>query len=518
MKTISFALLLVILGPAMAHAQAPTRLVTYPKLPPRDALERMKLAMPWTARVTVDGNRDGIASMQLIPDASKLLLIVQTHKGAVFLFDAERGDLIWKTSVGIPFSNVQPVAFNSQSIYVTRRNVLHALDRGSGAQQVFTYDPITKLFSYGWTMEFTPNATPIADEDFLYVPMANRVQSILLPDFEIFARARAYRAQLKRNEKGDVKQDELLRMFEAAQLDSLDSPQPDFYWGFGLADQLTTSSPLIYEEQISVLTTDGAFTSVNRYGKGGRIENFTFKTAGKVLGAAGQHQHVAYLASDDYNLYAVSMKGGELLWRHVSGAPLLTKPEVNDRDVFIAPKGVGLRRVDRLGGREVWTNRDTRTFLAANNHYVYALDQNGVLFVLDERRGTTLAKLDLMDWKIAIPNEWNDRIYLAANDGQVMCLRHKDLAKQLIMKTTATAKPKEEKKPIEEKKKEEEKKDEKEKDKDKDKDKDKEKDKAVKVGRQVAPPVPMRIAAPLEPALGRRVDADRDERRRRVGP
>ena len=46
-----------------------------------------------------------------------------------------------------------------------------------------------------------------------------------------------------------------------------------------------------------------------------------------------------------------------------------------------------------------------------------------------------MAKLDLSEWAIPIPNEWTDRVYLAANDGQVMCLRHRDLLKPLPLKT-----------------------------------------------------------------------------------
>src|SRR5262249_51704914 len=148
-----------------------------------------------------------------------------------------------------------------------------------------------------------------------------------------------------------------------------------------------------------------------------------------------QHLNVAFLASDDYNLYAINMKTGELVWRHVSGAPILQSPCVNDRDVYISPQRVGLRRVDRINGREVWTNRDATRFLAANVKFVYALDALGKFFVIDADRGTTLAKFDCSEWTIAVCNEWTDRVYMAANDGQVMCLRHKDLVKPLNLKT-----------------------------------------------------------------------------------
>ena len=90
---------------------------------------------------------------------------------------------------------------------------------------------------------------------------------------------------------------------------------------------------------------------------------------------------------------------------------------------------------------------------------MYALDSVGRFNVIDARRGTTLATLNLSDWAIAIPNEWTDRIYLAANDGQILCLRHRDLAKPIVMKSPEIPKAIEEKKPMEEPKKDDDKKD-----------------------------------------------------------
>ena len=142
---------------------------------------------------------------------------------------------------------------------------------------------------------------------------------------------------------------------------------------------------------------------------------------------------------------------GNLVWRHVAGAQILRKPEVNDRDIFIAPERLGLRKLYRFSGREVLTNREVEKFLAANQSFVYALDRLGNFFVLDAKRGTTLAKHDLTEWAISVPNEYTDRIYLAANDGQILCLRHRDMTKPVIMKTVEEYKHMDDKKKDEKK-------------------------------------------------------------------
>jgi outer membrane protein assembly factor BamB len=461
MKKVLLALLLFFFGLSAAPGQAPYKIRTNPKLPMRDALERMNLLIAWNTRVLVDGNRDGVYSMQILP-GNPNQLCVQTFKGIVYLYDADNGDLLWKTQVGVPYWTPQPVGYNSQSIFVTRRNVLHVVNRYTGTQRVYTYNERIMQADFGFELTYTPNAAPVADEDFLYFTMGDRLNAFFIPDFERIDRIKRGRDKLKAEDK-DVKP---LIQGDDYPRESGDSPQPVYLWGYRFGDQFMTASPLVFGEQLSMLTTDGTLTGVGRDGTGPREDFYRpFKVYGRTPGAAGQHWNMAYVASADFNLYAINMNTGQLKWRYVSGAPILRGPDVNDGDIYLYPDGVGLRRIDRISGNAVWTNRDTQRFLAANQAYVYALDRLGKFYVVDGRRGSTLATLDLSDWTVSFANEWTDRIYLAANDGQIVCLRHRDLVKPLVMKTPEPPRPKEEKK--EEKKKEEKKDEEKKEEKEK---------------------------------------------------
>jgi outer membrane protein assembly factor BamB len=463
MKKLLFAMSLVFLGITAGHGQAPYKIHTCPKLPMRESLERMNLLVAWNTRVSVDGNRDGIYSVQLIPGPPNQL-VVQTYKGGVFLYDADNGDLIWKNpQVGVAYWDPLPAAFNSQSIFVTRRNVLHVLNRLNGTQRVYTFNDQIKQAEFGFPLNFTPNAAPMADEDYLYFSMGDRLNAYYIPDFERIDRMVKLRDKAKREGK------ELKIQGEEYIPEGPDSPQPVYLWGWRFADEVMTTPPLVFGAQLSMLTTDGTLTGIGRTGTGPREEYYRpFKFTGQTPGAAGHHWNMAYVGSDDFNLYAFDMIGGRLKWRHAAGAPILRGPSVNDRDVFVAPRRVGLRRIDRASGIEVWTNRDTERFLAANHVYVYALDGAGRFYVMDARRGSTLSTLNMLDWAISVPNEWTDRIYLAANDGQILCLRHRDLAKPLVMKTAEPPRPPEKK---EDEKKEDKKEDKKDDDKEKDKDK-----------------------------------------------
>src|SRR5262249_55489123 len=96
----------------------------------------------------------------------------------------------------------------------------------------------------------------------------------------------------------------------------------------------------------------------------------------------------------------------------------------------------GLARVDRSTGEAVWkvphggrifnSNPVADRFLAANPKFVYAMDPRGRLLVLDRRLGTTLSAYDVRDFVFPVTNEENDRIYLAASDGLLVCLHDRD--------------------------------------------------------------------------------------------
>src|SRR5262249_13022941 len=313
---LSAAVALLIIIASLSAQPLPQKIFTRPKLPARDVLERMGLKLAWNARVTVDGQRDGVFSVQIIPGTPTQIL-VQTWKGAVYLYDADNGDLVWKNpKVGTYYWTPQPAGFNSHSIFVSRRNLVHVLNRFDGAERVFTVDPRTKIYAFGFEVNSTPTATLVADEDALHVTMGNRVHTIGMPDFDAIEKAtkRARALRKERIAKGDKGGGD-----DAEAPQFLDSPQPFFLWGYGIGEQVVTSPPLLYGPLVSIQTMDGTLTSISRYKEGKRDEYFAFKATGNTPAPTGQHLYMAYIGSDDFNLYAIDMRSGKLKWRYVSG-------------------------------------------------------------------------------------------------------------------------------------------------------------------------------------------------------
>jgi len=409
---------------SVVSAQPDYRILTRPSIPQREALERMNLEVLWHAKVKLDGNRDSLAHLQIIPhpDTGAIQLAIQTASGALVLFDADNGDVLWRAQIGTPYFVSQELAHTAASLFVTRRDILFILDRNTGRHRVYHFHPDTKEKVLGFKLDFVPSTGLAANDEHLYVPSGNRLFAYAIPAYDLLA-------------KKASRKPEDIENFAALN----DSPQPDLAWSNLEVKVQYDQPPLVSTGQTSTVSTDGRLLSFNKYEN---ILRFEFQTGGGIGARAGQFKNVAYLPSLDSVLYAVDMNTERILWRFLAGAQIDTPAYVNQNDVFVKAKA-GLTRIERSSGKPYWSNPDSRQFLAANGKYVYAFDRQGKFLVLDGWRGGTLAKLDMRDWVLQIPNEWSDRIYLAAHDGQVLCLRCRDFIKPLVMKPVVAPKKEE---------------------------------------------------------------------------
>jgi len=67
----------------------------------------MNWSLPGNARVRWTAIATASSACRSFP-AGPNQLVVPTFKGGVFLYDADNGDLIWKTHVGVPYWTAQP--------------------------------------------------------------------------------------------------------------------------------------------------------------------------------------------------------------------------------------------------------------------------------------------------------------------------------------------------------------------------------------------------------------------------
>jgi hypothetical protein len=133
---------------------------------------------------------------------------------------------------------------------------------------------------------------------------------------------------------------------------------------------------------------------------------------------------------------------GKLSWRYTTGTPVSRPPAVLEEDVFVTSEREGMARLDRATGEPVWkvpvgrqlfaNNSQADQFLAASKRFVYATDSTDErLLIVDRRRGVTLGSFNKRDFRYPVVNYVTDRIYLAANDGTIVCLHDREQTEPL---------------------------------------------------------------------------------------
>jgi PQQ-like domain len=212
-------------------------------------------------------------------------------------------------------------------------------------------------------------------------------------------------------------------------------PQPRYLW-----DYVTETRPETRVEQSSILVADfvfqvganGLFFTISKFEP--RIF-YRFAADAATSAALGQYEDIAYVPSDDFRVYALNVVTGKILWRFVGGGPIRQKPRVTDSSVYVIADRAGLYRLDRATGDTLWRNGRAARFLAMNPKFVYAADTSGRLLILDRATGALLADYaGTSDFVVPLANEVNDRLYLASNDGLLVCLHDRDYPAPVAIK------------------------------------------------------------------------------------
>jgi outer membrane protein assembly factor BamB len=440
-------------GLTMTVAAPPdlSRTYTTPLPPPREVLDRLNLHMAWRAYVPMDGRKDGLATVQLHGND----LLVQTRSGLVVLMDPETGVTRWRTRVGLPYHVDQQLAYNSREIYVMGATYLYALDRRNGA------------LNWRYRIPEGVSAPPVADENTIFIASpTGRFAAYALPRADLppvltsgmtpnydEATAPAKKPETEEERRARIVSivgehrstpgpNYLVAPVHDPNQDDETGVRPVRIWTDFTS--LRLELPILYTREYLMLPTPNGI--VVAYGKlaregGGAAEIYRFPTESSIRAPAGHYGDMAYVGAEDANLYALEVSNGRLAWRYTAGTAISRQPAVTEQDIYVVAERNGMTRLDRTTGQTMWripargqlaeSNIAADRFLAANTKYVYAADASNRLLVLDRRRGVTLSGFDFKDFVFPIPNEVTDRLYLAANNGLILCLHDREYTRPI---------------------------------------------------------------------------------------
>lgn len=132
--------------------------------------------------------------------------------------------------------------------------------------------------------------------------------------------------------------------------------------------------------------------------------------------------------------------------RYLAGGVIDRRPVATDDSLYLAGSMIGMTRLERFVTKDpktgqptwhfnkIWTNPDAVRVYSVSPRAVYAEDKRGNLLVLDKARGLRLATIPMTGFNFPIVNQLDDRIFLAAADGSLVCLHDKGYRRPELQK------------------------------------------------------------------------------------
>ena len=434
LKTFIGAGCVFLVAVAALASNDPLSVWSQPSPPSREALDRLNLQMAWAVHVPMDGRRDGFASIQVSGDQ----LIVQTRSGLITILDAENGGrALWRSRPTRPYQSGLPPTFNSRAVFTSDSGSLFALDRTTGALQ----------WNHDLNVAFS--APPQADDHQIYLCNVQRhVITFRLPA-ESSPGAVASPPPAGDNKTGDDASAPTTTPGYSRAKAYAEDVRAYFAWDYQTNERID-NRPILSKESVFLTLPGGGYMALPKTSNTaeGNAELYTYAGDSRFSAPPGSSDDTAYLPTEDAHVYAVGVDSGKVRWRYISGRAVVRPPvavDVSDggpaeKDLYVTADHKGLARLNRDTGEPLWNihmqdySPEADRLLAVNPKFVYAADRVGRLLVLDRKNGAPLSRFDVHEFVFPVVNADTDRIYLAANDGMIVCLHDKDYPTSLQYK------------------------------------------------------------------------------------
>jgi outer membrane protein assembly factor BamB len=415
-----------------------TRLYSDPQLPPVEVLDRLNLKLEWSLYVPMDGRKDGLFSVHL----NDGFMFVQTRSGTVAAINTGTGRMVWHTSFGRGYQTAFPLAINSFGVFAVNGGTIYGLDRATGA--------VT------WKLRQPEglSTAPVADETMIYLSTGTgHMYAYFLPAPAVseIAKATEGTGPPKGPQRDSDHPKEATYAPAERETASVSEVQPAFAWENQTYAQLQFP-PISSFDNLLVPTPPGVVLGLSKFpSKSTAQEVFHIRLDAGISVRAGHYRDVlknghlddtAYIGDREATVYAIEVAKGQKRWRFNVGSAVQHAPAATADDLYVVAERNGMYRLSRATGEPQWrikrgnrtveANPDAERFLAANPKFVYAADKSGRLLVLDRGLGSELSAYDTRDFAFPITNEMNDRLFLAANNGLIVCLRDKEYDKPYV--------------------------------------------------------------------------------------
>jgi outer membrane protein assembly factor BamB len=189
-------------------------------------------------------------------------------------------------------------------------------------------------------------------------------------------------------------------------------------WQFG-TEGLVTARPVLRGQNLYVVSQMGQVSAAR---KGNKTRVWQARTTGPVqAGTAVGGSHL-YVASMDQSLWCFDLATGRTIWRTRMQYPLPNGPHATAKHVYLPVAEHGLFSIDPDDGKIAWHHEDAMAFLAETEDLVWLASLRSSVLGCDKATGEIRREIALSA-SLYFSNEEDDAIWMADEDGQVICLR-----------------------------------------------------------------------------------------------
>ncbi len=361
-------------GLSAAAVPAQSQLTT--TLPTARELARYGLTRAWWGQAVIDPAFDRVLHFTADEDN----VYVQTQAGIMTAFQAETGRRLWSVLVGATNRISLPVSTNETQALVTVGLNLYSLNKFTGEIE--------------WELELPhhPSTSPEVDPRRVYLGMV---------DGSVYAYDLQTIKQLHEENR-------LPRWSNYA-----------FLWRYKSPLQIS-SPPISNGRSITFASQSGSVYSI------GGSENklaYQFETDAEIRTPIGMNSDSLFVVSEDARLYCLNADNGRRQWAFTAGVPIRKQPRIIAGNVFITPQIEGMYCLNSVSGIIKWRQPRATEFLASTDDYVFASDALNNVLILAQSDGAVVGSLPLRSLSVRMANDRTDRVYLASEDGLVVCIR-----------------------------------------------------------------------------------------------
>ncbi len=150
---------------------------------------------------------------------------------------------------------------------------------------------------------------------------------------------------------------------------------------------VTESSPLVVGNTLYVGSWDGRLYALDRHT--GNVR-WSFRTGGKIKGAAASNGRTVFVGSYDGRVYAIDAATGQPRWTHTLGNSIYANPTIIGDRLVLGDLGGTLWALRLVDGRPLWSTR-TGSFIYSSgavwHDSVYVGSYDGRLYAVDPSNG-----------------------------------------------------------------------------------------------------------------------------------